>query len=167
MSIIHEMFSAQCGPYQYCPVEVKYYYWIIIVIVLILVLFWNETRDNNCIDQQCHMKAKLIKETDSMEEMINKTISNLTLNHSLVNWKRSLLISLLLALGVVFIFYHTFAPGFDYLMITFILFFWIYFSTAWVGAHWWKNNDKKIEKELIKIRSLIRNENKNDSPVIK
>lgn len=156
---MHEMFSAQCGPYQYCQVETKYYFWIIIVIVLIVFLFWTEINHNECTDQLCHMKAELMEKTDTTEEMINKVISNLTLNHNIVNWRRSMLISLLLAFGVIFIFYHVFAPGFDYIMIVLILFFIIYFSTAWVGAHWWKNNDKKIEKELRKIRSLIKNEN--------
>ena len=152
------MFSAQCGPYQNNPVEVKYYFWIIIVIVLIIFLLWAEMSHNECTDQLCHMKAKLIKETDSTDEMINKVISNLTLNHRLINWRRSMLISLLLALGVIFYFYHVRAPGFDYIMIASILFFIIYFSTVWVGAHWWKNNDKKIEKELIKIRGSINNQ---------
>ena len=132
--------------------------WPVIVFGIIVFLVWTENGTQNCNGKWCNHSAfekyKNVKSENS-KIVIDKTISAVRTNHTLIGWRRALLVSLLIAIIVTGIFCQKVVHGFVFTMVTIILFIGIYFSSAWFQFRWWKPNDNKIERALKSLRSRI------------
>lgn len=145
---------------DYCPRYTKNYdwncdtepIWPLILIGIVAYLVWTEYGSQDCRQQSCNNRAELIYPEDSIPDIIDKISSNLSKNHSIVDWRRSLLIAILLGLIVLFIFCPKFPDGFTVFITISLIFLIVHLSSVWFSVHWWKMNDYKIDdclKELL------------------
>ena len=74
---------------------------------------------------------------------------------------------MLLSLIILAIFYHDLPDGFDFFLVSTILFLIIYFTSAWFQWHWWRVRDYNIEKGLLElihnIKEIQMNNNRYDN----
>lgn len=112
--------------------------WPLVIIVIIVILVYIElTRP-----------LRKCKTFDQILDCIDD-------NHNQVDWVRSLIVSLSLSLILLFVLRGPFPNFFTFFVVAMILFVVVYFSSAWVQAHWWRNNDYKIEKSLHDLRERL------------
>ncbi len=127
--------------------------WPLIVIGIVTYLVWTEYGSQDCRHQNCNNRAEIIYPEDSISEIIKKISSYLSINHAIVEWRRSLLVAIAIGLIVLFIFCPYFPDGFTVLVTIFLIFFVVHFSSVWLSTHWWKTNDDKIERSLRNLRN--------------
>ncbi len=127
--------------------------WPLIIIGIVTYLVWTEYGSQDCRQQNCNNQAEIIHPQDSISEMIRKISNNLSKNHAIVEWRRSLLAAIVIGLIVLFIFCPRFPDGFTVLVTIYLIFFLVHFSSVWLSTHWWKTNDDKIEKSLRKLKN--------------
>jgi len=147
---------------QWNPID-NMYYWPIVVIVLIVYLLWSEYGSQDCSKQSCNNRARVIYGEDDWYEAIDKINHNVHMNHTIVGWRRALLVAIIVTILVLFIFYngkkgstpgdryavaYALPDGFTVFIVTVIIFVIVYFSSAWIQYSWWRNNDYKIEDSL-------------------
>ncbi len=127
--------------------------WPLIIIGIITYLVWTEYGSQDCRHQNCNNRADIIYPEDSISEVMKKISNNLSKNHAIVEWRRSLLAAIVIGLIILFIFCPHFPDGFTVLVTIFLIFFVVHFSSVWLSTHWWKTNDDKIEKSLRNLRN--------------
>ncbi len=132
--------------------------WPIIIIVLIVYLVWTEYGSQDCREQNCNNRAKIIHSTDTRGTAIDKISSNVLKNHAVIGWRRTLIVAIIIAIIVLLIFCKEFPHGFTVTIAILIIFLLAYFSSAWLQAHWWKFNDYKIERSLKDLRKHYKDE---------
>jgi len=141
--------------------------WPLIVIVVLVYLIWSEYGSQDCRRQNCNNRARIVyvedrydlsgvghrKEmVDSDEEIIDKISDNLMLNHTIVTWRRSIIVAILAAIIILLIFCKEFPHGFTVLLTILIIFMAVQISANWFQAHWWLFNDYRIEESLKMLR---------------
>ena len=104
------------------------------------------------IRSQDHVNLK----PKTASEKIDSAVNKLWMKEKAVGWRISLLISILLALIIMFIFSPVLPNGFDFFLVTMFLFTLIYLGSNWFYWHWHKPNDSKYEKELLNLRHQIK-----------
>ncbi len=122
--------------------------WPLVIIGTVTFLIWTEYGSQDCRQQNCNNRADIIYPEDSVSEIIKKISTNLSKNHAIVEWRRSLLASIIIGLIILFIFCPDFPDGFTVLVTIFLIFFAVHFTSVWFSAHWWKTNDHKINQSL-------------------
>jgi len=138
-------------------------YWPIIAVVIIGFISWTEFKSQNCTEN-CINKPPPIEADDTAKETIDKITIAIRNQHKMVSWRRSIVISIVLAIIIIVLInassgYMWFPNGFTVLMVGSFLFLAYYFSASWFGAHWWRNIDKKIEDVLLELRNRDNNGN--------
>lgn len=129
--------------------------WPLIIIGIVAFLVWTEYGSQDCRHQNCNNRAEQIYPEDSITDAISKISTNLMRNHTLVNWRRSLLIAIVIGLIILFIFCPKFPDGFTVLVTIFLVFFVVHLATAWFSSHWWKMIDYKTDHYLQELRNRI------------
>lgn len=122
--------------------------WPLIIIGIVTYLVWTEYGSQDCRQQNCNNRAEIIYPEDSISEIIKKISANLSKNHAIVEWRRSLLVAIIVGLILLFIFCPRFPDGFTVLITIFLIFFVVHFVSVWFSVHWWKMNDYKIDLSL-------------------
>jgi hypothetical protein len=128
---------------------------VILIIILILITFIF----------YCIGKRKLINQNYNNSlfynnDKISRLIEINRTNHLYNLWPSVLFVSLILSLFIVLCFsnkrsYNDFQLFFDYLIINLIIFVPMFFTITWFQAHWIRERDDLIEKELLRIRNEI------------
>lgn len=132
-------------------------FWPILVVVLTVFLIWGEDRSQNCLDKPCQHSAPLPDIKDKPVDLIDKAISGLYLNHTLVDWRRSLLVALLIGLLLFFILNLSNIPtGAEYFTVVLVIFLGIYLSCGYFLWIWFMPKDQEIIDGLLDIRSKIK-----------
>lgn len=132
-------------------------FWPIIVITVVVFLIWTEYGSQDCRGQTCNNKAHVVDPNDSATESIDKTIQTIRKNHTIVGWRRSLLISIFVTILILmYMSRYCMVNGFVFLMIAIIIFFATYFVSAWLQSHWFTFNDNRAEQSLRELRSRLR-----------
>ncbi len=129
--------------------------WPIIIIGLVVFLIWTEYGSQDCRQQSCNNQARVIYPEDDDLEAIDKISYNVLKNHTVIGWRRALLAAIFISLIVLFIFCPDFPDGFTVFVTITLIFFLVYFSSAWFQAHWWKFNDYKIDESLKELRQRL------------
>src|SRR5680860_27605 len=142
------------GEDKYCSKEA---YWPIVVIVIVVFLVWSEYGSQDCRSQQCNNKAETIDPNDDYRTSIDKIILTIKRNHTIVGWRRSLLVAIFATLLILmWMCRTTMVHGFIFFLIAVMIFFATYFVSAWLQWTWFTNNDLKIEKYLRELRTKLK-----------
>lgn len=149
--------------------------WPLIIILVLVYLIWTEYGSQDCRNQDCNNRAKIVYESytdnsefnnrsgvefdsntvDSNEEIIDKISTNVMQNHTIVTWRRSIIAAILISLVILFIFCKEFPHGFTVLLTVFFVFMAVQISANWFQAHWWLFNDYKIDRSLQTLRQRV------------
>ncbi len=133
--------------------------WPVIVLSIIIFVAVAEIGSQSCQNGNCnHYKnADFTKPSDSSSKTIDGIISIVKLNHTIVGWRRALILSIILSLSILVYFYSELPDGYDFFLISTILFIVIYLFSVWFQWHWWKGRDHNIENKLLHLRHNIKN----------
>ena len=132
--------------------------WPVIVTAIIIFLAIGEIGSQSCENGCCKHYKNIDKSCSCNESSknIDTIISRIKLNHTSVGWRRALILAMLLSLIILMIFYPGLPDGFDFFLISTILFLLIYFTSSWFQWHWWKARDFQIEQKLLNLRHNIK-----------
>lgn len=128
------------------------YWWLILPLAIGIYIIFTEPASQSCLNKKCYNSTPPMELNDSIKQGIDKTIETLRKNHTLVGWRRAILIGLITAIPISYIVAKEFPSGFIFLGISFIVAFGAYFMTVWFEYVWWFARDNEIEKELLKLR---------------
>lgn len=127
------------------------YWWLIIVVFLIFFTIWSEHGSQDALNRLCHNSTPAVEPGDSINVSIEKTIETVRKNHTLVGWRRSLLIGLIVAIPIIWVIKGQFPTGFIFLVVVGAVTIGAYFSTVWMEYNWWSGIDTKIEDGLLDL----------------
>ena len=131
-------------------------FWPVIVTALIIFLTVGEIGSQSCENGACNHYKNVEPSDESTTGDIDNLISRVKINHTVVGWRRALIIAMLLSLIVLVIFYPGLPDGFDFFLVATIIFLSVYFTTSWFQWHGWKARDFKIEEKLLHLRNNIK-----------
>ena len=77
--------------------------WPIIAITIVVFLVWSEYGSQDCRNQQCNNKAPVINKNDSPQQIIDKIMITSRKNHTLVSWRRAMLIAIIFGILILII----------------------------------------------------------------
>ncbi len=130
--------------------------WPIIAITIVVFLVWSEYGSQDCRNQQCNNKAPVINKNDSPQQIIDKIMITSRKNHTLVSWRRAMLIAIIFGILILIWLYPSKMPhGFIFLIVAAIIFVITYFIFSWIQSQWWRQNDDKIEQSLQDLRHQL------------
>jgi hypothetical protein len=130
-------------------------WWMILICALSVFLIWSEVGSQDCLNRWCNNTTPSVIETDSPRQMIDKTIDTLRKQHTIVGWRRAMLVAIIVTLIVTVSILHRFPTGFQFFMVAVFIFLIVYFSSVWIQARWWGQNDSKIERQLMLLRKKV------------
>lgn len=130
-------------------------WWLLLVGAIILYLVWSEIGSQDCLKSRCNNSTPPVSAKDPSKIAIDKTIETLRKTHTIVGWRRALLVAILVTIPIAVFLLHHFPSGFEFFIIVTIIFIVVYFSSVWLQARWWGMNDLKIERALLLFRHSI------------
>lgn len=131
-------------------------FWILLIGGVILIyLLWSEIKSQDCLNRTCINSTPPVNLKDSFRTAIDKTIETLRKNHIIVGWRRALMIAIIVSIPIILFLLHRWPSGFEFLITVTIIFVIVYFSSVWLQAFWWGQNDLKIERSLMEIRRSL------------
>lgn len=125
-------------------------WWMIIVVLVIIVCVYLEHVSQNYKD----LGAKCLNATpdclppDKRETVINKTLVTLRKNHSLVSWRRALLVAFLLVVPLVYLLTKRLPSRYSFSITVFMLTAACYFGYIWLEYSTLYKNDQEVEDIL-------------------
>ncbi len=122
--------------------------WPVIASAIVLILIALEINGS--------VKTTNNEKLNTVTERIDQTLEQLYQKNNVVGWRISLLVSIVLALIVLFIFFPALPDGFDFFLITMVLFIIIYLGFNWFHWHWHKPTHAKHHTELLGLRHQIK-----------
>ena len=128
-------------------------WWLIIPVLLLAFLLFAENRSQNCVNKITTNSTPPMLETDTIKQGVDKTIDTLRKSHTVVSWRRAVILGLMFAIPISYLVLRRFPAGFEFLGITFLICVGAYFSSVWFEYHWWYGRNVKIEQELLKLRN--------------
>lgn len=140
-------------------------WWFILVIILIIFLCRTERGSQDCLDRKCVNSTPNLDSKDDPKSAIDKTIETLRKNHTLVGWRRALLIALIITIPIYYLVKRVlpslhgdtlvFPSGYEFFVIATIIFVIAYFSSVWLNFVWFAPRDLAIEQQLLQIRRAL------------
>jgi hypothetical protein len=127
-------------------------WWLLLVAAVIVYLVWTEPKSQDCLTTTCINSTPPVSAKDPTKVAVDKTIETLRKNHTIVGWRRAMLVAIVVAIPIAVFLLHHFPSGFEFFIITMIIFIIVYFSSVWLQARWWGMNDLKIERSLLQFR---------------
>jgi len=138
--------------------------WPVIVVALIIYLLTSEINNQSCQGGDCGIYRDVKKhwkkdghKSKGASDYIDKIIDRLNLNHNVTEWRRVLLISIILSLIILFLFHPVFPDGFDVFLVTSILFLILYPICNLFQYNSYQLNDTNNQEKLQYIRSQLKN----------
>ena len=125
--------------------------WIPIVMVLGAFLVWSEYGSQDMLGRECNNSTPEVSKEDPPKEVIDKTVETLRRQHTIVGWRRALLVALIVTIPLLYLLRGK-VTGYDLFIVTTIIFLIVYFSSVWIQARWWGANDLRIERHLLSLR---------------
>lgn len=136
-------------------------YWPIIAIVLAVFLTRTEIGSQDCSiirdsRQLCNHDSPLPSKYDLPDETIDKMIRSLRRHHTVVGWRRAMLVSIILSIIILmWLNEGRMVHGLVFFVTTMIIFVVVYFTSVWFQNKWFSKNDSDIEKILRHLESLL------------
>lgn len=129
------------------------YWWVIIILAIFVYLVGIEIKSQSCNNRVCNNQTPPATENDSLRKNIDKTIETLRKQHTLVSWRRSLIIAFVVCIPIVLLLRSKFPNGEEFFVVGLIIFTIVYFGIVLFQTFWWRANNTKIEKSLIHFRN--------------
>jgi len=129
-----------------------YYLLLIALCIIIIFLLWAEDRSQNGLNKPCqHSHPNFSRECD-LKTRISRLISNVNLSHSIVEWRRSLLVAIICTLVISAILVGTMDAGALVFTIT-VVFLIIYVSSGIIYWSIYQPRNENITRRLLKIQT--------------
>lgn len=129
--------------------------WPLLWIGVLVFAVWSENGSQNCNGGKCNNSAPEINEKDGSTDIIDKTCVAVRTSNYLVGWRRALIVSLLVSIIIVWMFFDKVPHGFVYFIILLLIFIPVYFSSSLIQFSHWKHRNNEIERQLRVLRSSI------------
>ena len=126
----------------------------LVILLLFVYIVATEIQSQDCDSRLCYNTTSAPNNEDQPEQMIDKMVTTLRVNHSPVEWRKALLIGLIVAYLVIVVLDVPLTLS-NYLLTVFIIFIIVYFASTWTNWTSWRCLDNWIERELIRLRSEI------------
>lgn len=126
----------------------------LLILLLFVYLVSTEIQSQDCNDRLCYNTTPSPQEKDDPHQIIDKMITTLRVNHSPVEWRKALLIGLLVAFLVILILGLPMTLR-NFALATLTVFIIVYFASTWTNWTYWRNMDNSIERQLLQLRSEI------------
>lgn len=126
----------------------------LLFLLLVVYLVSTEIQSQDCYERICYNTTSEAKADDEPSQMIDKMITTLRVNHSPVEWRKALLIGLLVASFVILL-TGVCATLSNFILITLIVFIIVYFASTWTNWTYWRQVDNCLERQLLILRSQI------------
>ncbi len=134
------------------------YIWPLVVILAVSFLIWTEDRSQNCYDKPCQHSVGVGNEDDTEVQLIDKVMSGIYLNHLVVDWRRCLLLGLILAIIIFLVLSPDIAPlGGEYFSVVLVIALIchiFYVNFLW---RWFVGQDEEMMDVLLKIHTDVTN----------
>ena len=152
------LYNKYCHPILFSEIK-RPPIWPVIVTAIIIFIAVGEIGSQDCTNGHCNHYKNVDPELEKGEllsQKVDYVIEKLRLNHTVVGWRRALLLSMILSLVILIGYYACLPDGFDYFLVTFILFVVIYGSSVCLQWYWWRSRDNIEEEHLYKLRNQIK-----------
>lgn len=127
--------------------------WVALLFLLLFVyLVATEIQSQDCADRLCYNTTSEPNLDDKSSAMIDKLVTTLRVNHSPVEWRKALLIGMIVSLVVIVVFNIPLTLC-TFILLGLIVFIFVYFASTWTNWVWWRCHDTYIERQLIALRS--------------
>ena len=123
----------------------------ILFLVLIVYIVATEIQSQDCDRRLCYNTTPQPHLNDDPETIIDKLITTLRPNHTPVEWRKSLLIGLVVAYLVITVLGVPLMLS-RYVLTTLIIFIFVYVALTWTSWVYWRHLDTQIERKLIQQR---------------
>ena len=152
-------------------------FWPLVAVGLASLMIWIEYGSQDCLDPRCKhrvyvpkknlekdfredFKKNLVKDfrEDSKKNLVKEIdylIDQYNLNHMVVNWRRSILIAIIVGIIILLFLSDRFPNGFTFFMVSFFIFLVYYFSTSWIQHARWRKNGLGIIEDLENLRKCL------------
>lgn len=144
-----------CSPIIFDNIE-RPPFWPVIVMALIIFLAVTEIASQSCADGNCNQFKDVEPGSEITSKSIDSLISRVSINHTVVGWRRALILAMLLSLIILFFYDDGLPHGFDFFLVATIIFLTISLTSNWLEWHWWKARNFKMEDELLLLRSEVK-----------
>jgi len=145
---------------KYSTDKIVYIILVVIVIVIIILLIVYEYNDHDCISgKECYHRVNNPTEDMSKEEYIERIQEMVNMTTSPVIWRQALLVSLIIALPVIFFIQGRWPLIIEYIVVVAFIFLAIYLSYSWIWAHFYNPNSIYLEESLNYLKEKNKNNN--------
>lgn len=121
--------------------------WPVVTVATIIYLLSSE------INTSLYDSRNNVEQTIS--DRIDKVIDHIAMNHEAVEWRRVLLISIFLSLVILYLFNPKFPDGFDFFLVTFLIFLVLYPISNLFSYYWHESKDGIHKEKLLKLRNQV------------
>lgn len=135
--------------------------WIILVFLIFLYLIWSEIGSQDCAPNRseelvgyCINRVPPVTETMTTQEIINQIMKGLFKNHTLVGWRRAMIVALVSM--VILCFLWQWPDGVDFTIGTLIIFAVVYTLIGYYQRYILKVWDDIVEVNLRKLRRQLK-----------
>ena len=126
----------------------------LLFLLLFVYLISTEIQSQDCDDRLCYNTTPTPQSEDNPRQMIDKMIATLRVNHSPVEWRKALLIGLLVAFLVILVLGLPLTIR-NFVLATLIVFIIVYFASTWTNWTYWRGMDNWVEHQLLRLRSEL------------
>ena len=120
--------------------------------IVIVFLIWSEDRSQNCRDKICINTTPSAQVDDHPHDIIDKSAETLRRNQITVDWRRSMLIAMVVAIVTVPFILKKWPTSRQMVIATMVIFIVAYISCVWMQERWWVAHGNHIEKHLLQYR---------------
>ena len=123
---------------------------IIILVIIIAFLIWAEDRSQNGLNKPCQHSCPTFSSNDTMEDKIDKLIRTINLNHTVVEWRRSLLVAIICGLFIMIILrtINNECSLNGIFVVILVIFLILYMSSGYIYWSWFEPMDRKMIKVI-------------------
>uniref|UniRef100_A0A6C0BLZ6 Uncharacterized protein n=1 Tax=viral metagenome TaxID=1070528 RepID=A0A6C0BLZ6_9ZZZZ len=129
-----------------------YFLLVIALCIIIIFLLWAEDRSQNGLEKPCQHSHPNFSDRCDLKTRISRLIANVNLSHSIVEWRRSLLVAIICTLLISLILVGTMDAGTLIFTIT-VVFLIIYVCSGIVYWSIYQPRNEDITRKLLKIQT--------------
>jgi len=125
-------------------------WWILVVVLIIIYAIISEIRSQDCWDNNklgyCDNRVEPPTTEDSVWKIINQTVEASRKNHTLVGWRRAMIVALVSMILLMSLFRKW--DGMNFTLGALIIFVVSYTLIGAIQLYHWRPWDRKIEEKL-------------------
>lgn len=122
----------------------------LVLVGLFIYLIWTELLSQDCTSRSCYNATPIPTTLDTPRQIIDKMVTTLRVNHSPVEWRKGLMIGLVVTLIIGF---GLCLP--NPIVVVLIIFIVVYFVATWTNWTRWRCLDVRLEQDLLRLRGRV------------